>query len=487
MRVRHPRVGLRTKLVAALVATAAVTLIAAALALLSPLEQRLKAEEVKSLTAATVSARPALTDGDLARHRAAGDPELRRLARRLQRRTGGRVTVVDPAWGVLFDTDPDARPVADKLVPDALATRGPIKRVVGGPDGPRAVVALAATNRREPVVLVVTKSLTDVTRAVAVVQRAILVAALVGLITALLVGTALASTLLRRLRRLRKAAAELDPNTPGPPMPNDGTRDEVGDLARALASMSERLRRQEEARKTFVSTASHELRTPLASLDGMLELLQEDLATDGPDAADAVGQVARLREQSRRLGLLAAELLDLSRLDAGVSLRRELIELGALTRAVLGEFAVRASENDVRLVLATKPPRCWAIADPAAVARIVRILADNALRFAPAGSAVRVGVTVGRTARIAVTDEGPGVPAEERAQIFERFRRGTHTGGAPGFGLGLALGRELAERMEGRLDLEPSDVGARFVVDLVPAPATIDDDLRPLPARPTPE
>jgi signal transduction histidine kinase len=487
MRLRHPRVGLRTKLVAALVATAAVTLIAAALALLSPLEQRLKTEEVKSLTAAAELARPALTDRDLARHRVTGDPELRRLARRVQRRTGGRVTIVDPAWGVLFDTDPDERPVADQLVPSALAAHRSIHRVLSGPGGPRAVVALAAGHRHQPVVLVVTKSLTDVTRAVAVVDRAILVAALVGLLTALLVGTALASTLLRRLRRLRKAATELDPNAPGPWVPYDGTRDEVGDLGRSLAAMSERLRRQEEARKTFVSTASHELRTPLASLDGMLELLQEDLATDGADAADAIRQVARLREQSRRLGMLAAELLDLSRLDAGVTLRRELIELGELTRAVLGEFALRARERDVRLVVATTPPRCWAIADPGAVARIVRILVDNALRFAPRGSEVRVSVTGEGGVRIAVADEGPGVPAQERSQVFERFRRGTDTGGAPGFGLGLALGRELAERMEGRLDLEPSLVGARFVVVLVPAPVAIGDDLRPLPARPTPE
>ena len=77
-----------------------------------------------------------------------------------------------------------------------------------------------------------------------------------------------------------------------PPMPHDERRDEVGDLARALARMQEELRRQETARRAFVSTASHELRTPLTMLQGTMELLEEDLADSGVDIADAQLQVA---------------------------------------------------------------------------------------------------------------------------------------------------------------------------------------------------
>ena len=90
--------------------------------------------------------------------------------------------------------------------------------------------------------------------------------------------------------------------------------------------MQEELRRQEAARRSFVSTASHELRTPLTMLQGTMELLEEDLR-DGGDLADAQEQVASARRELRRLSALATELLDLSRLDAAVQLRSEPVEL----------------------------------------------------------------------------------------------------------------------------------------------------------------
>ena len=111
-------------------------------------------------------------------------------------------------------------------------------------------------------------------------------------------------------------------------MPHDERRDEVGDLARALARMQEELRRQEAARRAFVSTASHELRTPLTMLQGTMELLEEDLRDGQIDELDALRQVDTARRQLDRLSTLAGELLDLSRLDAAVPLRAEPVELG---------------------------------------------------------------------------------------------------------------------------------------------------------------
>jgi len=462
---RRPRIGLRIKLVAALVTTAAVVLIVAALALLSPLEQRLRSEEVKNLTATTVAARGSFAELH-GRQLQPGNRSVARLARGLGRRTGARVVVVARGSTVLYDTDPDE--ARSGLVPVPRTIGPPVSQVrqVGGERQATAVVPTG----RDPssVVVVVAKSLDDVATAVGVVQRAILVAALAGLATALLVGVALASTLARRLRRLRRAAVELDPHAGAHAVPADASRDEVGDLRRSLAAMSARLRREEEARKTFVSTASHELRTPLASLDGMLELLRDDLAADPPDLEDAVGQVNSLREHTRRLSALASELLDLSRLDAGVELRRELIDAGEVARAVAAEFAVRAGERDTSLDVELPSAQCWVIADPGALARIIRILVDNALRYSPSGGRVRVAVRGGDGVRIVVSDDGPGVPASERDVIFERFRRGDDA--EAGFGLGLALGRELSERMGGRLDLTESQRGARFVVALEDAP-----------------
>jgi signal transduction histidine kinase len=101
---------------------------------------------------------------------------------------------------------------------------------------------------------------------------------------------------------------------------------------------------------------------------------------------------------------------------------------------------------------------------------VVRILLDNGLRYAPAGEPLHVHIGCdARTAIIEVADRGPGIPEEERERIFERFHRGRAAGSAGGFGLGLAIGRELAERMGGTLQLEPQDEGARFVLTLPPA------------------
>jgi signal transduction histidine kinase len=130
----------------------------------------------------------------------------------------------------------------------------------------------------------------------------------------------------------------------------------------------------------------------------------------------------------------------------------------------------------VRLSFTPPADRCWALADPGSVARIVRILLDNALRVAPAGTSIRIDLERPPTGRVrlSVADDGPGVPRAERVVIFDRFQRGTTTGGEPGFGLGLALGRELARRMDGALALEDSSdprAGAIFVLTLPAAPA----------------
>jgi signal transduction histidine kinase len=268
---------------------------------------------------------------------------------------------------------------------------------------------------------------------------------------------------------LRAAAVRVAAEGPDAPMPRDNGRDEVGDLARTLAAMQEALRRQEAARRAFVATASHELRTPLTSLQGTLELLEEDLRDGRLDTHDAQQQLAGAQRQLQRLGRLATELLDLSRLDADVPMRSEPVELGELCRAVGAEFEIRTRERDCEVVVEPPPGPCWASGDPGAVARVVRILIDNALRYSPPGEPVRVIPAYhGEQATVEVCDRGPGVRPEDRELIFERFHRGSSPSGAAGFGLGLAIGRELAGRMGGTLELLPQapGEGARFRLGL---------------------
>jgi signal transduction histidine kinase len=474
------RVGLRGRLLAAMLATAGVTLAVAAATLLPSLQTQLRRQSESSLRAATVTSRGPIQAHvrEATEQQRAADPTMPTLvaspdlfalqdaALTLRNRVDGRVVVLDLTPRTVWDSENgSALPLAP--IYQALATGAPVIT----DEGDTAVVIMPLTKGgREVGLLLTQKRLSDVAAAVGQVRRAFLTAALVGLAVAVVLASGLAATLVRRLRRLRQVAVRITAEGPASPAPRDTGNDEVGDLARALASMQEALQRQEQARRSFVATASHELRTPLTSLGWSLELLDEDLREGAPHLADARAQVEGAHAQLLRLQRLAAELLDLSRLDSDIALRREPVELGELARAVAAEFEQPARDQDITLDVV--PPRgpCWAGGDPGAIARIVRILLDNALRFSPAHSTITITPAYGgETAAIAVQDAGPGVPDEERERIFERFERGSRTGGEGGFGLGLAIGRELAGRQGGSLRLEPQDAeapGARFVLRL---------------------
>jgi signal transduction histidine kinase len=443
--------GLRPRLLAALLATSLVTLGAAAIVLLPPLRDRLRAESVRSARTATNSQlgafNEALRKGDC--------PALSNLAFQLGRQTGSDVYVVNNVPARYCPLLPEIDAGTDPAVQGAL-TYGEQSEAVRDDD--LEIVRLLSPVNARPTALILRKQLRDVAGAVNEVFSAFLKAAVIGLAAAAILGLVLATTLVRRLGRLRNAALRVTTEGAGAPRPHDEGRDEVGDLARSFAAMQGSLLRQEEARRAFVATASHELRTPLTSLSGMLELLDEDLTEGRLDIADAHQQITAARGELRRLGNLAAELLDLSRLDAGVPLRSEPVELGELSRAVAYEFEQRA--RDLGVMVDVVPPigPVWAKGDPGAIARILRILIDNALRFSPGGEPIRVAAHYsGEQAVLEVEDRGPGVPASERELIFERFQRGSRTGGEGGFGLGLAIGRELAVKLGGTLELREPD------------------------------
>jgi len=536
-RSRRGAFGLQGRIVGAVLVTTVATLAVAALALLGPLENSLRNAELKTLqtevglkkVAIAKTVRPfkaldlgSMADRGLAPVATSGSgtgatsggaalgptpttavKEEQRLARHGQ---AVHDKVVELEKNLEFATSatkvavlgyPDLSGRAQPLVvtPDTASARAdpyddvakafrtgrPIYTFgsIGDTQYVRAAIPFATDGApQEHWVLVVRKSLDTLSDAVSTVRRAFLYAALAGLALTLILGIPLSATIVRRLRRLRQAATELAHVGPPVDVPAVRARDEVGDLARAFAQMQQRLQQQEEARRAFVSTASHELRTPLASLDGMLELLDDDLGSGNPDIDDARSLLERARSQSKRLSRLAADLLDLSRLDAQVQLRSEPVELGELSRAVLAEFELGTEERRIVSTLDDSAGQVWARGDPGGIARIVRILLDNAVRVSPRGGEITVELRNGDHASLSVRDEGPGVVQEERELIFERFQRGRAAGGSAGFGLGLAIGRELADRMGGELVLEAVDVpGAKFTLRLPVARAQEEEPL----------
>jgi signal transduction histidine kinase len=496
--------GLRGRIAGAILVTAVVALLVAAGVLLGPLENLLRSAELSTLEqqVPSVPARISSQDPTMARlhelspsaypgtvYSALLDAEGK-LGSRLHADEVALLGYPDRTgygaqWIVVW---PTAKDLQDDRADDAATafTEPPARRTgrlkpvysVGSIDGgqyARAAIPFVTHPSGLPQmrwVLIVRKSLVEANSAVSTVRTAFLVAALVALALTLILGIPLSGRIVRRLRVLRHTALRLAQEGPVVDVPVDHSRDEVGDLARTFALMQQRLLQQEEARRAFVATASHELRTPLATLDGMLELIDEDLRSGDLDLEDAQDLIDRARAQSKRLGRLAADLLDLSRIDAQVDLRSEPVELGELSRAVLAEFELGTGERGIITVLNDDGGPVWALGDPGSVARILRILLDNAVRLSPKGGEVAVELHNGDAASLSVCDQGPGVPRDERELIFERFKRGRQTAGQVGFGLGLAIGRELAVRMGGELVLEERDCpGARFTLRLPVAKA----------------
>jgi two-component system, OmpR family, sensor kinase len=289
---------------------------------------------------------------------------------------------------------------------------------------------------------------------------------LAGAGLALLAGLAIARRAMAPIAALTGAASGIArTRDPGVRLPAPRTDDEVAALARTLDEMLVALTaaRAEtetalERQREFVADASHELRTPLTSVLANLELLEA--ALEGEDAEVAASAL----RSSRRMRRLVADLLLLARADAGRRSPRRPTDVGAVLAAAAAELAPLADGRELSI---EAEPALWVEAAPDDLHRLALNLIENALRHTPPGTPVRaLGRRAGEHVELVVEDEGPGVPAELRAHVFDRFVRG---GGdaAGGSGLGLAIVRAVAEAHGGAASVgERPGGGARFAVTL---------------------
>ncbi|HSG86132.1 MAG TPA: ATP-binding protein [Candidatus Limnocylindrales bacterium] len=255
----------------------------------------------------------------------------------------------------------------------------------------------------------------------------------------------------------------------------------------AVEDVSE-LRRLQLIRAEFIGNLSHELRTPVTNVG----LLAETLARDVDAAGDAVPakvreRVARIEIEAGHLGQMIAEMLDLSRIESGgpMVLIDEL-DPAALAASVAERLHVYAERQAIALAVEVDGDVPTVRGDEDRLAQALVNLVHNAIKFSPDGAPVVIRVARrGPDVAIAVTDEGPGIPADARTRIFERFYkvdRSRARGG--GTGLGLAIARHIVEGHGGRIELESrEDRGSTFTVVL---PVAVGPSGDRLPGAPGP-
>jgi signal transduction histidine kinase len=251
-------------------------------------------------------------------------------------------------------------------------------------------------------------------------------------------------------------------------VPEPGTDDEIGRLAETMNAMLARLQDSAERQRRFVSDASHELRSPLTAIRTSLEvgLAHPEQAPWPAIAERAVRQTVRLEE-------LISDLLQLAKTDAGqAAARRQRVELAPLFAELRSSTTVTRADvpgaSAVAIELAV-PTGLAVTGNPAELSRVFRNVLDNAVRHAK--SAVRISATPTNTGpdtsiRILVADDGPGIPAEERERVFDRFVRldasREHASGSTG--LGLAIAKEIVLAHAGTIAVGATAEGGALVV-----------------------
>jgi signal transduction histidine kinase len=395
-------------------------------------------------------------------------PEIRDLAEQYQRNQGGRVVFTDAQGRVLADSDP---PRGRESSGRGFASRPEIARALEGREstGERYsrtldtdllyVAVPIATGGELHGVVRLTYPLSFVNDRIR--DSWLVLAAVGGVVLAVVfvVSIVLARSLARPLEELESGAIALGRGDLGTRVEVPDRPHEIEALARTFNATAARLEQLVAAQRAFVADASHQLRTPLAALRLRLENLDGEVAGGGRDDLDGA------LEEVKRLSVLVDGLLELARAEQHGSSPRP-IEVAALVDERREAWSAFAAEHDVAIESAVDDE--GVLATPGRLEQVLDNLLNNALEVAPPGSSIEVSAARSDgMVDVHVADAGPGMTESERARAFDRFWSAEE--GGSGFGLGLAIVRQLVVADGGDVRLLTSPAGGLEVVVSLPA------------------
>lgn len=248
---------------------------------------------------------------------------------------------------------------------------------------------------------------------------------------------------------------------------NESLETQVAERTQALQAINSRLASESDAKTRFLRSMSHELRTPLNSIIGFSDILDKELA--GELNEEQHKQVAMIGSSGKHLLSLINDILDLSRIEAGViKVEHDEVDLCIIAREIANTVAPDAQAKGLRVEVKCGPDSCMVVSDARKLSQVLLNFSSNAVKFTNEGS---ITVSVDRApeyASISVSDTGRGIPAEEIENIFADFAQGNRRPDQhdEGTGLGLAISRGLADMLGGRIDVV-SEVGSGSTFTLV--------------------
>ena len=249
--------------------------------------------------------------------------------------------------------------------------------------------------------------------------------------------------------------------------------EEATQLALSFNAMADQLKDLEATRRSFVANVSHELRSPLTSMRGFLEAMQD--GTIGPE--DYGKYIGIVLSETRRMTAMVNDLLDLARIESGkTAIKLEIFDINELIRRTLITFEARIYERRMDVDIKFAQEQCYVEADNAQISQVLRNLIDNAIKYSPEDSKLRIATyALRREVYVSIQDFGQGIPEEDVPHVFDRFYKveKAHTPSKQsGTGLGLSIVKRIIDQHGQRITLKSTKgKGSTFTFTLKRAPS----------------